>query len=51
MTTSVKQIRKTFLDYFAKKKNEIVQISNEQWKEIASYWDNKLQEMKKIKGK
>lgn len=39
------------LDYLAKKKNEIVQISNEQWKEIASYWDNKLQEIKKIKGK
>lgn len=35
------------LDYFAKKKNEIVQISNEQWKELASFWQNKLEQIKR----
>lgn len=37
------------LDYFAKKKNEIVQISNEQWKELASFWQNKLEQIKRSK--
>lgn len=34
------------LDYLNKKKNEIVQISNEQWKELAEYWETKLKEIK-----
>lgn len=37
------------LDYLAKKKNEIVQISNEQWKELAEYWETKLKEIKNDK--
>lgn len=37
------------LDYLAKKKNEIVQISNEQWKEIAEFWKQKLQEIIYVK--
>jgi len=34
------------LDYFAKKKNEIVQISNAQWKDLAVFWKQKLEQIK-----
>jgi len=37
------------LEYLNKKKNEIVQISNEQWKELAEYWETKLKEIKNDK--
>lgn len=35
------------LDYFDNKKNEIVQLSNAQWQELATFWEEKLKEAKK----
>ena len=35
------------LDYLNKKKNEICKLSNEQWGELADYWKDKLEQIKR----
>ena len=35
------------LDYFSQKKNEVLKLSHEQWRDLANFWNHKLERIKR----